>query len=68
LTALVSTRAPSRRRTQRKAIKSSENLNSSERSNLTPLTMRMKYLLMSPKAIDSAAFAIAGMNGSVNAG
>ena len=51
LTAPVSTRAPSRRRMQRKAIRSSWNRNSSLRSNRTPLTMRMKYLLMSPKAM-----------------
>ncbi len=33
-------------------------------SNRTPLTIRIKYLDMSPKAIDSAVFAMAGRNGS----
>src|SRR5215218_1128539 len=68
LTAPVSTRAPSSRTMQRKATRSFWNRNSSERSNRTPLTMRMKYLLMSPKAIDSAAFAMAGTNGSMKLG
>ena len=68
LTAPVSTSAPSSRRMHRKAIRSFWKRNSSLRSKRTPLTMRMKYLLMSPKAMDSAPLAMAGMNGSVKAG
>ena len=58
-------RAPSRRMMQRKATRSFWKRNSSLCSNRTPLTMRMKYLSMAPKAMYSAPLAAAGMNGSV---
>jgi hypothetical protein len=50
---------------QRKATRSFWKRNSSLRSNRTPLTMRMQYLSMAPKAMYSAPLAAAGMNGSV---